>query len=223
MRILLIEDDRTAAAFLADGLLASNHEVTVEADGPPGMGRAAGEAWDLLIVDRMLPGLDGVGLVRTLRGGGITVPVLFLTALGGIDDRVGGLNAGGDDYLVKPYALAELAARVAALGRRPHRPAPETILRAADVEIELLTRTVRRAGRKLDLQPREFALLEYLMRNAGHVVTRTMLLENVWHFHFDPKTNLVESHVSRLRAKLDDSGAALIQTVRGAGYRLAAG
>ncbi len=222
MRILVIEDDLAAACFVREGLVAAHHVVDVEGEGRRGLLRAAAEEWDLLIVDRMLPGLDGLGLVRTLRGGGISVPVLFLTALDGIDDRVSGLNSGGDDYLVKPFALAELTARVVALGRRPRRPAPETSLRIADLEIELLTRTVRRGGRMVPLQPREFALLEFLARHAGHVVTRTMLLENVWHFHFDPKTNLVESHVSRLRGKLDDAGGDLIQTVRGAGYRLGA-
>jgi two-component system OmpR family response regulator len=147
--------------------------------------------------------------------------VLFLTTMGGIDDRVSGLHVGGDDYLVKPFAFPELAARVMALGRRQQRPTPETVLRVADLEIDLLTRAVRRGGAEVELQPREFALLEYLMRHAGQVVTRTMLLENVWHFHFDPRTNIVESHISRLRGKVDRGGAELIQTVRGAGYRIA--
>ncbi len=217
MRILLIEDDQATIAFVTDGL---GPLVAVESCGRKGLLRAASEEWDVLIVDRMLPGIDGVGLVRTLRASGIATPVLFLTALDGIDDRVAGLNAGGDDYLVKPFAMAELAARVAALDRRSARAAPETVLRAGDLEFDLLARVVRRGGRRVELQPREMTLLEYLLRNAGEVVTRTMLLENVWHFHFDPKTNLVESHISRLRAKLDDGGAALIQTVRGAGYRL---
>ncbi len=187
------------------------------------MCKAAGEEWDLLIVDRMLPKLDGLTLVKAIRAGGISVPVLFLTTMSGIDDRVSGLNAGGDDYLVKPFAFAELAARVAALGRRPRDAAVETVLRVADLEMDLLARKVRRAGRDIDLQPREFRLLEYLMKHAGRVVTRTMLLEQVWEFHFDPHTNVVETHISRLRGKVDRGFAVeLIHTVRGAGYRIRA-
>jgi two-component system OmpR family response regulator len=170
-----------------------------------------------------LPGLDGLAMVRTLRGGGVDTPVLFLTTLGGIDDRVDGLNAGADDYLVKPFAFAELGARVAALGRRPRRTAAETRLKVADLEIDLLARTVRRGAESLDLQPREFRLLEYLVRHVDQVVTRTMLLENVWDFHFDPHTNVVETHISRLRGKIDRGHAVpLIHTVRGAGYCLRA-
>ena len=175
----------------------------------------------MLLVDRMLPGLDGMTLVRTLRAGGIETPVLFLTTLGGIDDRVNGLNAGADDYLVKPFAFSELAARVAALGRRPRRTAAETVLRVADLEMDLLARSVQRAGQAIELQPREFRLLEFLLRHAGEVVTRTMLLEQVWDLHFDPHTNVVESHISRLRGKVDKGHAvSLIQTLRGAGYSL---
>jgi two-component system OmpR family response regulator len=162
----------------------------------------------------MLPGLDGLALVRTRRAGGIATPALFLTTMAGIDDRVNGLNAGGD-YLVKPFAFAELVARVAALGRRPQRTAPETVLRVADLEMDLLTRLVRRGGQALELQPREFELLQYLMRHAGQVVTRTMLLENVWDFHFDPRTNLVESQISRLRGKIDRGRPELIHTGHG--------
>ncbi len=199
------------------------HTVATAADGRDGMCKAAGEEWDLLIVDRMLPKLDGLTLVKAIRAGGISIPVLFLTTMSGIDDRVSGLNAGGDDYLVKPFAFAELAARVAALGRRPRDAAVETVLRVADLEMDLLARKVRRAGRDIDLQPREFRLLEYLMKHAGRVVTRTMLLEQVWEFHFDPHTNVVETHISRLRGKVDRGFAVeLIHTVRGAGYRIRA-
>lgn len=218
MRILLVEDDPETAAYLDESLRGEGHELHVVADGRTGLFHAAGEDWDLLIVDRMLPKLDGLALVRTLRGGGVTTPVLFLTTLGGIDDRVVGLNAGGDDYLIKPFAFAELAARVNALARRPSRPPRETVLRVADLEMDLLGRMVKRAGRRIDLQPREFRLLEYLMRHAGQVVTRTMLLESVWEFHFDPKTNVVDSHISRLRGKIDRDAPELIHTVRGAGY-----
>ena len=222
MRILLIEDDAETADYVIEGLQGEAHEVRVASEGREGLFLAVGEPWDLLIVDRMLPGLDGLALVKTLRGGGIMTPVLFLTTMGGIDDRVTGLNAGGDDYLVKPFAFAELAARVNALSRRSRTSAPETVLRVFDLELDLLARTVKRAGERLELQPREFALLEYLMRHAGQVVTRTMLLENVWHFHFDPRTNIVESHISRLRAKVDVGRTELIHTVRGAGYSIRA-
>ena len=219
MKILLVEDDPETAEYVVQGLKEEGHNLSLAADGRDGLFRATGEDWDLLIVDRMLPGLDGLALVRTLRAGDIKTPVLFLTTLGGVGDRVTGLNAGGDDYLVKPFAFAELAARVAALGRRPRDFGPGTVLRVADLEMDLLARTVRRGGRAVDLQPREFRLLEYLMRHAGQVVTRTMLLEGVWDFHFDPRTNVVESHISRLRGKLDKGQAGeLIHTVRGAGY-----
>jgi len=222
VRILLIEDDAETSDYVVTGLQGEGHDVHVAADGRAGLLRAASDAWDLLIVDRMLPGLDGLGVVRTLRASGVTVPVLFLTTMGGIDDRVSGLNAGGDDYLVKPFAFAELAARVTALGRRPQRTAPETVLRVADLEMNLLDRTVRRGGQVIELQPREFELLKYLMRHAGQLITRTMLLENVWDFHFDPHTSLVESHISRLRAKIDRGRPELIQTVRGSGYCICA-
>jgi two-component system OmpR family response regulator len=218
VRILLIEDDKETADYVDQGLQDEGHELHVATDGRSGLLRAAGEAWDLLIVDRMLPGLDGLALVKTLRSADLHTPVLFLTTMNGIDDRVAGLNAGGDDYLVKPFALAELVARVAALGRRPHSSPAPTMLRVADLEMDLLARTVRRGGRKIELQPREFKILEYLLRHTGQVVTRTMLLENVWDFHFDPRTNIVESHISRLRGKVDSGGPELIETVRGAGY-----
>lgn len=221
MRILLVEDDAESANYVLQGLQEAGHNVVIARDGRDGLFQAAGQDWDLLIVDRMLPGLDGLGMVRTLRGGGIETPVLFLTTLGGIDDRVNGLNAGADDYLVKPFAFSELAARVAALGRRPRRATPDVRLKVADLEMDLLARTVQRGGQSIELQPREFRLLEFLMRHADQVVTRTMLLEQVWEFHFDPHTNVVESHISRLRGKIDKGYAVgLIHTVRGAGYCL---
>jgi len=221
VKILLVEDDAETASYVLQGLQEAGHNAMVAPDGRDGLFRAAGEDWDLLIVDRMLPALDGLGMVRALRAAGVSTPVLFLTTLGGINDRVVGLNAGADDYLVKPFAFSELAARVAALGRRPRRAAPETALKVADLEMDLLLRTVRRGTEEIELQPREFRLLEYLMKHADQVVTRTMLLENVWDFHFDPHTNVVETHISRLRGKIDKGRAIpLIHTVRGAGYSI---
>ncbi len=223
MKILVVEDDTETAKYVIQGLHEEGHNVSVSPDGRDGLFRAVGEDWDLLIVDRMLPGLDGLAMVRALRAGGIVTPVLFLTTLGGIDDRVDGLNAGADDYLVKPFAFSELAARVGALGRRPRHTAPETRLKVADLELDLLARIVRRGPDEVELQPREFRLLEYLVRHADQVVTRTMLLENVWDLHFDPHTNVVDTHISRLRAKIDKGRAIpLIHTVRGAGYCLRA-
>ena len=223
MRILLIEDDQETASYLARGLREHGHVVDHAATGQDGLFLAGGGGHDVLIVDRMLPGLDGLGLVRALRETGVKAPVLFLTALGGVGDRVKGLEAGGDDYLVKPFAFAELLARVNALARRPPLVEVRTVLSVADLEMDLLKRTVTRAGQRVELQPREFQLLEYLLANAERVVTRTMLLEAVWDFHFDPKTNIVETHISRLRAKLAQGGGAeLIHTVRGAGYALRA-
>ena len=219
MKILLIEDDGENAEYVANGLREEGHLVAQAASGPEGLICATGDSFDLLIVDRMIPGLDGLNLVRSLRAAGHHTPVLFLTALGGIEDRVSGLNAGGDDYLIKPFAFSELVARVAALGRRPRTTAAETRLQVLDLELDLLSRTVRRRGKLIELQPREFRLLEYLMRHAGQVVTRTMLLEHVWDIHFDPRTNVVETHISRLRTKVDKGfEAGLIHTVRGAGY-----
>jgi two-component system OmpR family response regulator len=221
MKILLIEDDADTAAYVADGLREHGHVVDHVADGREGLSLAADERYELLIVDRMLPGVDGLAIVQTVRAGGVRTPVLFLSTLGGLDDRVTGLDAGGDDYLVKPFAFSELAARVNALGRRPAMAAMETMLQAGDLEMDLLKRTVTRQGRPIDLQPREFRLLEYLLRNAGRVVTRTMLLEHVWDFHFDPRTTVVETHMSRLRAKVDrDFEIELIHTVRGHGYSI---
>jgi len=221
MKVLMIEDDQETSAYVARGLREQGHVVDLAATGRDGLFLATDGGHDVLIVDRMLPGLDGIGLVRALRGTGVKAPVLFLTALGGVGDRVRGLEAGGDDYLVKPFAFAELLARVNALARRPPLTDTPTALRAGDLEMDLLKRAVTRAGGAVELQPREFQLLEYLLRNADRVVTRTMLLEAVWDFHFDPRTNIVETHMSRLRAKLSrDGGAELIHTVRGAGYVL---
>ncbi len=223
MKILLIEDDAETAAYILGGLKQHGHVADHAANGRDGLFLASSEAYDVLVVDRMLPGLDGLGIVRTLRATGQRTPVLFLTTLGGIDDRVTGLDAGGDDYLVKPFAFAELLARLNALARRPPLAQVETVLRMADLEMDLLKRVVTRGGARIELQPREFQLLEYMMRHADRVVTRTMLLEGVWDFHFDPKTNIVETHMSRLRAKLDRGGDPdLIQTVRGAGYMMRA-
>jgi two-component system, OmpR family, response regulator len=222
MKVLLIEDDARTAAFVKRGLEEHGHVVDVAGNGRDGLFLAAGEAYDVMIVDRMLPGLDGLGIVKTVRAAGVTTPVLFLTTMGGIEDRVEGL-AVGDDYLVKPFAFAELMARINALVRRPPIAQVQTVLRVADLEMDLVGRKVRRAHQEIDLQPREFRLLEYLMRNAGRVVTRTMLLEHVWEFHFEPKTNIVETHISRLRSKIDRGfDTELLETVRGSGYLLRA-
>ena len=221
MKLLLIEDDADLAAYLVRGLKEAGHTVDHAADGKGGLFLAAGGNYDVLIVDRRLPGLDGLSVVKTLRGADVKSPVLFLTAQGGVEDRVEGLMAGGDDYIAKPFAFAELLARISALARRPPLSEQTTRLAVADLEMDLVKRTVTRAGQRIDLQPQEFKLLEYLLRHAGQVVTRTMLLENVWDFHFDPKTSVVETHVSRLRAKVDKGfDGELIHTVRGAGYSL---
>jgi two-component system, OmpR family, response regulator len=221
VNVLVVEDDGPTATHLTEGLRGLGHAVQALGDGRLALARAMGEGFDALIVDRMLPGLDGLSVVRSLRGAGVRTPVLFLTAQGGIDDRVSGLEAGGDDYLVKPFAFVELVARLSAITRRA--PEVQTVLRAGDLEMDLLARTVTRAGARIELQPREFRLLEYLLRNAGRVVTRTMLLEKVWEFHFDPRTNIVETHISRLRAKVDrGQQVGLIHTVRGSGYVLRA-
>jgi two-component system OmpR family response regulator len=222
MKILVVEDDEETADYVADGLAREGHVVDRASDGRDGLFQAAGREYDVIVVDRLLPGLDGMALVKTVRAAGIKTPVLFLTAVDGVSDRVEGLEAGGDDYLIKPFAFAELAARVNALARRPALIPESTVLRLRDLELDLLRRTCRYGGRQIDLQPREFRLLEYLMRHPGQVVTRTMLLEHVWDFHFDPRTTVVETHISRLRAKLGsgENEQAVIETVRGAGYRL---
>jgi two-component system OmpR family response regulator len=223
MRILVIEDDREAATWLLKGLAESGHVTDHAADGEQGLALAREKVHDVLIVDRMLPKIDGLTIIKTLRTEGVTAPVLILSALGDVDERVKGLRAGGDDYLAKPYAFSELLARIEGLSRRRHQGPQQTKLKAADLEMDLLARTVTRSGRPILLQPREFKLLEYLMRNAGHVVTRTMLLENVWDYHFDPQTNVIDVHVSRLRAKIDKGyDEPILQTVRGAGYMLRA-
>lgn len=223
MRILIVEDDREAARFLAKGLTEAGHVVDHAADGLDGYALAEAGGYDVLVVDRMLPKLEGLSLIRALRDQGDATPVLILSALGQVDDRVKGLRAGGDDYLTKPYAFSELLARVEVLARRrgTGAGAEETAYRVGDLELDRLARRVTRGGREIELQPREFRLLEYLMKNAGQVVTRTMLLEHVWDYHFDPQTNVIDVHVSRLRAKIDKGfETALIQTVRGAGYRI---
>ena len=225
MRILLIEDDPETSRFIGKGLEEAGHVLDHAGDGRQGLLLALDADHDALVVDRMLPGLDGLSIVRSLRATGRDTPVLVLSALGEVDDRVEGLRAGGDDYLVKPFALAELTARLEALVRRriggDGAAAPVTRLAVADLEMDLLARTVKRAGRGIDLKPREFRLLEFLMRHAGQVVTRTMLLEAVWDYHFDPQTNVIDVHVSRLRRKVDrDFGLPLIHTVRGAGYMI---
>lgn len=223
MKVLLIEDDSTAAAFVKGVLSDAGHFVDVCGDGEAGLKQAKGGDYDALVVDRMLPGLDGLRVVKGYRDSGGRAPALFLSALGEVDHRVEGLQAGGDDYLTKPYAPSELVARVEALGRRATGDIPTTKLTVGGLEMDLLGRTVHRDGQKIDLQPREFRLLEFLMRHAGQVVTRTMLLEKVWDYHFDPQTNVIDVHVSRLRGKIDkDFDRPLLHTVRGAGYRLEA-
>jgi len=221
MRILIVEDDVEAAEAMDRGLTEGGHECRRAADGEEGLALARQAEFDVMIVDRMMPKMDGVTLVETLRRDGDQTPVLFLSALGEIDDRVTGLKAGGDDYLVKPYAFAELIARVEALSRRRETGSVQTLLKVGDLEMDLIGRSVHRQGKEIDLQPREFQLLEFMMRHAGQSVTRTMLLEKVWEYHFDPQTNVIDVHISRLRSKIDKGfDRAMLQTVRGAGYRL---
>ncbi len=223
MRILIIEDDTELASFVRKGLNQAGWNVDHADNGKDGLFLATTEQYDALIVDRMLPGIEGLTVVRTLRASDIDTPVLILSALGEVDDRVKGLKAGGDDYLVKPFAFSELMARIEALLRRSRTAATaaQTTLEVADLHMDLLKREVRRGDTKIDLQPREFKLLEFLMRHAGQVVTRTMLLEGVWDYHFDPQTNVIDVHISRLRAKVDKGfERPLLHTVRGAGYRL---
>lgn len=221
MKILVIEDDPTTGAYIVDGLRQEGHGVDLIRDGSDGLMQASVGGYDVIVVDRMLPGLDGMAVVKTLRGAGNRASVLMLTAVGGVNDRIEGLNAGADDYLVKPFAFGELSARIAALGRRPQMSDAPTVLRARDLEMDLLTRQVTRNGQTIDLLPREFTLLEHLLRRKGRVQTRTMLLESVWDIHFDPQTNVVETHISRLRSKVDKPFETdLIITVRGAGYRI---
>jgi len=219
MRILVVEDDMEAAAYMAKGLKESGYTVDHAAEGKDGLFKAASENYDAIVMDRMLPGVDGLTILRTLRSAGNMTPVLILSALGEVDDRVTGLKAGGDVYLTKPYAFSELLARLEALLRRGQDGAAVTRLKVADMEMDLIARKVSRAGKVVELQPKEFSLLEYLMRHAGHVVTRTMLLENVWDYAFDPQTNVIDVHISRLRQKIDKGfQKPLLHTVRGVGY-----
>ncbi len=221
MKILVVEDDRETAAYLAKGLSESGYTVDRSADGREGLYLATSGGYGALVVDRMLPSMDGLALIGALRAADIRTPALILSALGSVDDRVKGLRAGGDDYLVKPFAFSELLARLEALLRRGAAVPARTRLKLADLELDLLTRSVKRGSKAIELLPREFQILEYLMRNAGHVVTRTMLLEHVWDYHFDPQTNVIDVHVSRLRQKIDKGfDRPLLHTVRGAGYCL---
>jgi two-component system OmpR family response regulator len=225
LKVLLIEDDNETAHYVAHGLRKAGYWVERAATGEEGLTFARTRTHDLVIVDRMLPVLNGLTVVKMLRAEGLEIPILFLTTMSGIHDRVDGLDAGGDDYLIKPFALLELIARVNSLGRRTKRVGADinTYLRAGELELDLMTNTVTRSGQRIDLQPQEFRILEYLVRNAGHIVTRAMLLENVWQLHFDPHTNIVETHLSRIRSKLDRNfNSSLIQTVRGSGYVLRA-
>jgi two-component system OmpR family response regulator len=221
MRVLVIEDDRETAHFLQRSLKESGHAADIAEDGEIGLGMARDGGYDVLIVDRMLPRRDGLSVVQALRAEGARTPVLILSALGEVDDRVKGLRAGGDDYLTKPYAYTELLARIEALARRPAPEEQATRYTVADLTLDRLSHKVTRAGENIQLQPREFRLLEYLMKHTGQVVTRTMLLENVWDYHFDPQTNVIDVHISRLRGKIDkEFGKPLLHTVRGAGYMI---
>ena len=223
MKILVVEDDREAARWLGKGLSEEGHVIDLASNGDDGLSMGLEQSHDVIIMDRMLPGMDGLEVVKHLRSEGIRTPVLILSALGEVDDKVLGLRAGGDDYLAKPYAFTELLARVETLSRRKTSEPNKTRLKVADLEIDLLARTAKRGGEDILLQPREFKLLEYLMRNTGSVVTRTMLLENVWNYHFDPQTNVIDVHISRLRGKIDkDFSEPLLHTVRGAGYTIRA-
>lgn len=221
MRLLLIEDDFSVAEYIVKGLKESGYTVEHASDGKTGLVKATTEEYDALIVDRMLPNVDGLTIIQTLRAANDSTPALILSALGEVDDRVKGLKAGGDDYLVKPFAFAELLARIEVILRRHESSSTVTRLKVADLEMDLLAHKVTRAGLVFNLQPREYKLLEYLMRHAGQVVTRTMLLENVWDYHFDPQTNVIDVHISRLRQKIDKGfDRPLLNTVRGAGYML---
>lgn len=221
MRILVIEDDIETAGYIARGLKEHGHTVDQAIDGKDGLFMALENNYDILILDRMLPALDGLSILKTLRSSDRQTPVIILSALGEVDDRVQGLKAGGDDYLVKPFAFSELLARIEALLRRGEIKPDIRLLKVADLELDRLTHTVKRAGKTINLQPREYLILEFLLQHAGQIVTRTMLLESVWDYHFDPQTNIIDVHISRLRNKIDrDFKPALLQTVRGAGYSL---
>ena len=221
MRILVIEDDQDVSAYISKGMKEAGHTIDTADNGKDGLFLATTEDYDVMIVDRMLPELDGLTIIKTIRGAGNTTPALILSALGEVDDRVKGLRSGGDDYLVKPFAFAELLARIEVLSRRQDNTGggEETTLSAGDLELNLLSRKVTRGGQEIDLQSREFQLLEYMLRHKGQVVTRTMLLEHVWDYHFDPQTNVIDVHISRLRSKIDKGfDTKIIRTVRGAGY-----
>ncbi|WP_439537989.1 response regulator transcription factor [Methyloversatilis sp.] len=219
MRILVVEDDTEIAGFICRGLREAGHVVDHAANGRDGLFLATGEAFDAIVLDRLMPQMDGLAMLAALRATGSRVPVLILSALGHVDERIRGLRAGGDDYLVKPFAMSELQARLDVITRRGLMPAIESVLRVADLELDRMTHIVRRAGEDITLKPQEYRVLEFLMRHAGQVVTRTMLLEGVWDYHFDPQTNVIDVHISRLRAKVDRAGwLPLIHTLRGAGY-----
>ncbi|MFP4312872.1 MAG: winged helix-turn-helix domain-containing protein [Alphaproteobacteria bacterium] len=221
MRILVVEDDKDVSAYIAKGMKEAGHTVDTADNGKDGLFLVTTEDYDAVIIDRMLPELDGLTLIKTMRGAGNKTPALILSALGEIDDRVQGLRSGGDDYLVKPFAFAELLARIEVLSRRQDnaQPSSDSVLKAADLSLDLLSRKVRRGGKEIDIQTTEFRLLEYMLRHKGQVVTRTMLLEHVWDYHFDPQTNVIDVHISRLRSKIDkDFKKKIIRTVRGAGY-----
>jgi two-component system OmpR family response regulator len=221
MRVLVVEDDREIAHFIQRGLKESGHTAEVASDGETGLALALAGPFDVVVMDRMLPGREGLSVIQAIRAAGVRTPVLILSALGEVDDRVRGLKAGGDDYLTKPFALTELLARIEALARRAAPEETQTRYQVADLLLDRLTHKVTRGGQAIPLQPREFRLLEYLMRNAGQVVTRTMLLENVWDYHFDPQTNVIDVHISRLRSKIDKGfERPLLHTVRGAGYMI---
>ncbi len=221
MRLLVVEDDREAAGYLRRRFAKPAMFARLPGDGEEGLALALDGEFDVFVVDRMLPKRDGLSLIAEIRKRGVSTPVLILSALGQVDDRVTGLRAGGDDYLAKPYAFSELLARIESLARRVAPQSADTVYRVGDLELDRLSHTVTRAGKEIPLQPREFRLLEYLMRHAGHVVTRTMLLENVWDYHFDPQTNVIDVHVSRLRSKIDKGHERqLLQTVRGTGYMI---
>ena len=220
MKILIIEDDKQVSEYIINGMKEAGHNIDFVSDGKDGLFMAMTEYYDVMIFDRMLPSLDGLTILKTIRGAGNETPIIILSALGNIDDKVKGLRAGGDDYLVKPFAFAELLARVEVLGRRKNPQSKDDItnLKIANIEVDLLSRKVKLGDKKIELQGREFKLLEYLLQHAGQIVTRTMLLEAVWDYNFDPQTNVIDVHISRLRKKLEDEGGKIIKTVRGAGY-----
>lgn len=221
MKILLVEDDNTTGNYITKGLASAGHAVDWVKDGREALAAGLDRGYDVAVVDRMIPGLDGLNLVKSLRAASIRIPILFLTAMSGVDDRVEGLEAGGDDYLVKPFAFSELTARINALVRRPPISTEKTRLRVGDLEMNLVTRTTSRGGQRIDLLPREFSLLELLMRNEGRILTKTMVLEKIWNFNFDPQSSVVETHISRLRAKIDKPfDQPLLHTVKNTGYTL---